>query len=445
LAVDADAKSIQIGQTVTVTINLRDAYNNKATAQKDYAVTVQVSQGNTPSSQQTVLIRPGQNSVLAHVKPPQPGIFLVKASHPELREDAVYIQVRVPSRPKGGGKARLELPVWESRRPVPLTLVQRTPSPGQATSSSPIELQVMNTVVGAKLTANGKDALKIQAFLSREAPVNLTLRLSCSAGQLSPDPLVIAKGSDYGEILLTSQRPGLVHVRFVDAIPRNLVKVMQGGDADVNFEQAITLHLLASPPEIPLGNSTDLQIEFWDLQKMETPLDEPRQAYFKILSGLGDFDPNPVAIEKGQSSGHTTFTPRKAAHMQIAASTFGASTDEPAQLTVSTPVAALIFAGIGGVIGGLLASIRRKQTDWRSLAFRCGSGAVVALVMALASQQGLLPAIPARAVSNPLWIQMIAIPSGWAGVELLDVILGLFGLPSQPSGQNRLRRRFGEP
>jgi hypothetical protein len=195
------------------------------------------------------------------------------------------------------------------------------------------------------------------------------------------------------------------------------------------------LHLIASPPEIPLGNSTDLQIEFWDLQKMETPLDEPRQAYFKILSGLGDFNPNPVTIEKGQSSGHATFTPRKAAHMQIAASTFGASTDEPAQLTVSTPVAALIAAGIGGVIGGLLAGIWRKQTDRRSLAFRCGSGAVVSLVMALACQQGLLPGIPAATVSNPLWLQVIAISSGWGGVELLDVILRLFGvLPGRSVG-----------
>src|SRR5262245_15027819 len=93
LAVDADAKSIQLGQNASLTISLRDAYNNNATAGKDYGVTLQVSLGNAPPSQEFVWIREGQNSVVAKVSPPQPGIFLVKASHPELREDAMYIQV----------------------------------------------------------------------------------------------------------------------------------------------------------------------------------------------------------------------------------------------------------------------------------------------------------------------------------------------------------------
>jgi hypothetical protein len=425
LAVDSDTKSIQLGQTASVTIGLRDAYNNNATARKDYRVMLQVSLGNAPTSQQTVWIRVGQQSVLAGVRPPQPGIFLVKASHPELREDAIYIQVR---RPKAGGSARLAFPVWESGRPVPKALVEQTQSPSRATSPSPVELKVTNSIVGSKPTANGKDAVKIQAFLSEEAPVDLTLRLSCSAGQLLPRPFVIPKGSDYGEIFLTSQTPGIVHVGFVDAKPPNLVKVIEGGDSDVNFDQALTFHLVASPPTIPLGHSADLQIEFWDLQKVARTLDETRKADFNILYGLGDFNPNPVTIEKGQSSGRTTFTPEKAAHMQITATTYGVSMDEPVQLNVANPVEALVAAGIGGVIGGLLAGIWRKQTARRSLAFRCGSGAVVALVMTLACQQGLLPAIPTATVLNPLWIQVIAIPSGWGGVELLDVILRVFGL-----------------
>jgi hypothetical protein len=423
LTVDAATKSIPLGQTAKVTIGLRDAYNNIARAQKDYRVMLQLSLGNAPLSQQRVLIRAGQDSAVAEVTPSKSGIILVRASHPELREDAIYIQVRASSRQKAAGYVRLA------------SFVEQAPIRMQEAPSSSLELQVVNTVAGAKLSANGKDALRIQAFLSGGvAPVDLTVRLSCSAGQLAPEPFVIAKNLDYGEIFLTSQKPGTVQVKFVDVKPPNIVKVTERGDANVVFEQAVTLHLVASPPTIPLGSSAELQIAFWDLQNTETPLDQPRDVHLTIMSGLGDFNKNPVRIEKGQSSGSATFTPRKPAHTRISAAAFGASA-EPVQLNVSTPVGTLAAAGIGGIIGGLLAAIRRKQTDRRSLTFRCGAGAVVAIVFALMCQQGLLPLIPAATASNPLWVQVIAIPSGWGGVELLDAILRKFGLLPGKSGK----------
>jgi hypothetical protein len=422
LAVDADSKSIQLGESTNVHIYLRDAYNQSATARKDYPIRLDFSLGNAPHEGRTVLIRAGQSTVSSVLKPTQAGIFLVKASHPELREDAIYIQVRGGARPRA--RSRLVFSVWRKALGVPWLLAQHN-------STNHLGLTLTNNITGSKLTANGQDRFKVQAFLTDDSPADLTLNFSHDFGSLAPEPLLIPKGSPYGEAFLTSQRPGKVRVTFVNAIPPDVIASVDGNgkDATVTFDPAAQLVLMASPPVVPLGDVAKIHFQFVDLQGDEVRFDESKQVSFVLDSGLGDFQPDLAKLDPGQSDGYVTFTPRRAGQMTISASTFGATADKPVPLTVKTPVAALLGSLVGGILGGLLAGFWRKENR-RGILFRTLSGGVVGFVATVACQQGFVPRIPPGTISNFLWVQVIAIPVGWMGVEFLDVLLRLFGLPA---------------
>jgi hypothetical protein len=258
------------------------------------------------------------------------------------------------------------------------------------------------------------------------------LRFSCDFGDLAPEPLVIKKGSTYGEAFVTSERQGKVRVSFVNAIPPDVIAPAvdgNGRDATVTFEPVVKLFLEASPPSVPLGEIAKIHFQFVDLKRSEVRFDEPRQVSFVIESGLGDFQPYVVTVDSGKSDGYTNFTPRTSGQLNISASTFGATSDQPVNLDVKTHVAALLGSVAGGILGGLLAGFWRKE-DRRGVLFRSLSGGVVGFVATLACQQGLVPRIPPSTVSNFLWVQLIAIPVGWMGVEFLDVLLRMFGIPA---------------
>jgi hypothetical protein len=423
LAVGADRKSIQLGESTNVRIDLRDAYNQSAAARKNYAIRLDLLLGNTPSGTQTVVIPTGQSSAVTAVKPPRAGIVLLKASYPELREDSIYIQVLARARPRSRIHARFVFPVFQPDGQLLSWL------PVQQNPAHRLGLTLTNNISGSKLTANGQDRFRIQAFLTEDSPADLALRFSSDFGNFAPEPLLIPKGSPYGEAFLTSQRPGKVRVSLVNVIPSGVIASVDGNgrDATVTFDPAARLVLVPSPPEVPLGDVAKIRFQLLDLHGDEVKFDEPKQVSFVLEAGLGDFQPDVVTLDPGKSDGSANFVPRKAGQVKISAWTFGATAEKLATLDVKTPIAALLASVVGGILGGLLAGFWRKE-DRRGILFRALSGGVVGFVATLACQQGLVPGIPTVTVSNFLWVQLIAIPVGWMGVEFLDVLLRGFGI-----------------
>jgi hypothetical protein len=401
LAVLPDRTSVYAGEQVNVTLELRDAYNQAARAPKDFEINLELRLQDRVLERQIVRIRRGESSARAVVPVREPGIALIKATHPELREDAAYVRARrgraavapMQSRP---GRARASCSAPPQSPPQP----------------QPLYLDVLYSDMGAKLTANGSDRAKIAAFLTDAAPRDLNLRFFSDSGLLAPNPLVIRSGADFGETYLSSEKVGAVKVSYIHSNADHMVRLRSGGEKDIRFDVAIKeISLKASPPSVPLGDSTEIQAEILDLHGTPIQLPEARNVYLALDSGLGDFAPNPIEIAANTIQGQTHFTPRKMGTVRISASSYGAPTWEAVAVEVYFPalIAILIFV-FGAVPSGL--RILVKPVGVRTAVVGAAVGGFTALAVCGLAVFGLYKYVPPQVALHPIGASVVAMAVG---------------------------------
>jgi hypothetical protein len=401
LAVLPDRTSVYAGEQVNVTLELRDAYNQAARAPKDFEINLELRLQDRVLERQIVRIRRGESSTRAVVPVREPGIALIKATHPELREDAAYVRARrgcaavapMQSRP---GRARASCSAPPQSPPQP----------------QPLYLDVLYSDMGAKLTANGSDRAKIAAFLTDAAPRDLNLRFFSDSGLLTPNPLVIPSGADFGETYLSSEKVGAVKVSYIHSNADHMVRLRSGGEKDIRFDLAIKeISLKASPPSVPLGDSTEIQAEILDLHGTPIQLPEARKVYLALDSGLGDFAPNPIEIAANTIQGQTHFTPRKMGTVRISASSYGAPTWEAVAVEVYFPalIAILIFV-FGAVPSGL--RILVKPVGVRTAVVGAAVGGFTALAVCGLAVFGLYKYVPPQVALHPIGASVVAMAVG---------------------------------
>lgn len=388
LAVLLDRASVTAGEQVQVTVELRDAYNQAARAPKNYVINLELRLREKVLERQQVGIRAGERSGRAAMPVREAGIALIKATHPELREDAAYVRAR-----RGRsmvGRARM--------RTGPARRSCAAPPPGPQL----IFLDVMYSDTGAKLIANGSDRAKITAFLSDSAPRDLILLFQAEGGLLSPNPLVIRRGADFGETYLTSSKVGAVKITYMRSNADQVVWLRSGGTKEIRFELAVKeLSVRAAPARVPLGGSSEIQMEFLDLNGNPILLPEPRKVYLPVDPGLGDFDPNPVEVAANSMRGRSHFTPRKLGPVLIPASSYGAPTREALPLNVYFPnliaVLVFVFGAAPSLVRSRMKPVGARQTVLRALAGGFAALAVCGLAVLLLYEQ-----VSPRVLLNPI-------------------------------------------
>lgn len=429
IAVSVNRASIAAGEPVMVRLELRDAYNQAAAAPREYRIRIEVSEKGAVVFGAEAVIPRGQTWAEREVRIPRAGTFMVKALHPELREDAVFVRARA-TRAMRFETAMLVPASWQ---PEPAAAAEAAPPGGG------LWLDVMYSIAGAKLAANGADRMKIVAFLSGRASQSISLRFQHDAGVLTPNPLLIPAGQDFGETYLTSQRAGVVRVSFLNSLPPNGVKLRSGGSQNVEFEEAAKeLRVMLSPPVIALGDGAEVQVQVLDLGGEALLQKKNRPVYLTIGSGAAECEPYPLVIPKDSMQGACKLTPRSLGAVSIAASSFGVSSRaglEQLQVYFPYRAAALIF---------LLSALAYLLVKWAEAAgvWAKARAAAVAGLSALAvcglTVLGLNEQIPPKVILHPMGALTIAILVGLgvlAGGKLKDlnwdVVKNL--LPGKPS------------
>ncbi len=437
LFVQVAERTVRSGESVTLRVGLRDAYDLPTPARKPYSILIQVfnRQTDPPLSSTTVVIGLGRDSVQTRVKLSQVGVLLIKASHPELREAAVFVAVRVgdgavrrPRFARRPGPAVVRVAHWQRR----LAQAQPVVSPG---APSPPTLVLRYAHEAAKLVANGRDADTISAFLSDSLSRELRIHLSAAGGQLHQHPIVIPAGKVEGFCDLTSTRPGQIRVRVESVQPGGVVQLVEGGAATATFGVPVKeVSLMLSPIQVPLGSAARIRACLIDIEGRPVATDVDRDLIIEF-DHAGSLEPKDLRLLKaqGDSCADASFRPLVTGPIKLAATTFGATTRSERVIQVVWPPLVIWGLVIGGLAGGL---VRAGQTwaarpvNWGAKALTEALGGVVVGTAAFAvSCLGILGATAASVACSPFGALVIAIAAAYAGASLLGVIAKLlFGV-----------------
>jgi hypothetical protein len=359
LAIVLENKTVTPGESFPVTVELRDAYNLKSQARKPYSILLELRAEGQKPVQTTVQIEPGKGEVKYRLVIPGEGVWMIKALHPELREDAVYVRARKAVRRSAvDGVGTSELRGFPGYVLRPASAVAYRP----AAPAGPLELSLYFTDQGGKFAANGSDKCRITAFLSDIAPRDLRLFFHANGGNLQPNPLLIPQGSETAETQLTSDTPGSVAVEFVQASPSGQVTLKSGGKKEVVFNPAIKeLVLRASPPSITLLDSAEIQFELLDLHGNPVMLPDTKQVHLRLAWGRGELEPNPAALQANVVQGKSAFFPRLTGKVGISATTFGATIREELPVEVKAPWGTMFILFLPAWLTRFLKKLNEKK------------------------------------------------------------------------------------
>ena len=359
LAIVLESKVVVPGLSFPVTVELRDAYNLKSQARKAYSVVLELCAEGQKPVQRIVQIAKGKSNVPTNLVIPVEGLWMIKALHPELREDAAYVRARKNVRKSAARGMAREVRDFSGFFVLRAALVLEPEA-----SVVPLDLDLRYTDQGSKYTANGADKCVISAFLSDVAPRDLHLFFHANSGTLKPNPLVIHAGSITADAELTSDAPGSALVEFIRASPANEVTLKSGGSKEVVFLPAIKeLILRASPPSITLLDAAQIQFELLDLHGNSVGYPEEKKVYLRLAQGHGELEPNPAPLPANVVQGSASLHPQLTGAVQISATTFGATVRSELRVNVGVPWGTLLILF---VLAGITRFLKRL-TEGRSL------------------------------------------------------------------------------
>jgi len=405
LAIQAEKQTVLVGQSIVVTVELRDAYNAVAKAPHAYRIRVEVRSGNSVEQTTTAEISPPAFRTRVTLAARREGVWMIKAINPELREDSTYVRVRRGTAVhRESTSPQILRAVW-FRDPVAFLRVfegQITPRPSQGL----LNIELYYSDQGGKVIANGRDPVKITAFPSDTPRNEIKLLMHNSGGVLTPNPLVIPSGADVAEAELTSDQPGATTVQVVRVLPPNVARVSLGQAKSVDFYVPIKeLALLVSPPSVPLGNSVKVKLRLLDLNGGVVRAPDNGDIQLSMKSGLGAFEKEVIPVKSGEDQWETEFTPSWFGGVEFSASTFGATVRPGADseklrtLTVTFPWQYLLLYFLPAFLASLLKS-QKESKSWRDTLLGAATLGLVALFVIGTIQIGLVRFWDPKAATN---------------------------------------------
>ena len=367
------------------------------------------------------------------------GVVEIRATNRELLEGSAFVSVRpqqpttgttfslpkliertyesrpysVSSRPRRrlSGYAPLQFVLTPSRKDAP-------PAGTKVASSSRPRIRVFYAP-HRTLLADGKDAASIVAFLvgeRRAVETDVLIRLIATDGKLVPTDLVIPKGSDRGEIRLTSAHEGPVDLEFVQ------------GDYDLDlgdqpkvtvpFGPPITGLTLTYPSEISLVDSASILVELVGDQGIPLKTNVPRHVSAALAAGRAELGDVEADIAAGSTSTRLKLVPTGLQDIRLVIKSDQLK-DTEAAVRVRIPTLLLMLTICGGAIGGWVAATQMKT----GLATRMIVGVIVAFVFYWGVLFMQLQKLPKSVALNPATAVAVAILGGYGGTALLNFLL----------------------
>lgn len=302
-----------------------------------------------------------------------------------------------------------------------------TPATDAFGSGNPRPHLVLRYSPQRKLLADGRDAVTIQAFTVSDDPDpagsadgEFKVRLFASSGTLVPLPLVIHGGD--GSSTLTTTQPGDVDVEFLDAQPDATLD----GDRHLRIHFGAPVHGIrveAKPPEISLVDDTYFVVTLLDADGHSVATDEPLAVQLALDKGRGAIKETTLSFKPGDFVARTRFT--AAAVGEVAVSAAAPSLlNQTARLDVRLPLGLLLLSIAGGLVGGVLAFYRRRNSRLTRIAV----GGVTGFLLYWAFMFGVVRVLPSGVVLNSLSNFALSTIGGWMGTEVFTLLLRWLGL-----------------
>jgi hypothetical protein len=406
LLVQVTRPTITVGGSVDAVVQLRDANNDPANARKTYWIYIEVRDHDRQiEDPQSVAIQAGSNALHVSIAMSHVGVFMIKASNGELRDGAIFVNVRA--------KPRLAMDRGRAIEGVRLLDVAFQPVPGRA------ELAVRSSDEGSSLSANGKDAAIIQAFLLGD-PVAFDIKLlfSCPGYDLSPNPLIIKSGDGQGEARLTANAAGTAAIELITVDPQ--ARVLKP-----DFRKPIQFYrpiggVLVQPARTPISlvdPAEDVSIQLKGLDGQPMTPDQQLAVTLGVVGG-GEVNKSSVTLAPDRAVETVQFTPKGRGTATITAITSGAQGSGSIEVVV--PWAALVATVVGGFLGGLGSLLLGKRFGgWRPALLRGLLGVLAALVFYWGIETGLLH-IPAAVFGTTLFAFLGSLLAGYLGTKVID-------------------------
>jgi hypothetical protein len=424
LIVIASPATLTVGETVRVSIQLRGLQNQPARAPKDYWIYVEVRDQSQAFWMHSVPVRAGADSATVAIPIPRVGVFLIKASHPELREGAIWVNVRPKASQTSHGAAR-----GGPYRLLAFAL--QSPHPSGA-SARVVELTIRSSDVGSKLYADGLEAAIIQAFVTAGQPrSDIKLHFLPSRGVLAPNPLVIHPSDGEAKGGLTSKERGSATLELVSIDSDDPVKIQDKKfEEPVQFLQPIRTALVSptQPERSLIDPAEDVWVELLGPgpeRRSVTP-DEEVNVTLTVNPSCGDISPSSVTLTPQMPRGSVKFTPRRHGTAFIVATPFGAVPSSGVPIKVFVPWATLFAVIIGGFVGSLGAVLAMTPKGWRPTLWHGLAGIITALGFYWAIASGVLPLSPAT-VGNTLYAGLASILAGASGTKGIGFVWDWLG------------------
>jgi len=412
LVVTAINPTITVGDSVGVTVQLRGVKDQPARASKDYPISVEVRDQSKAFLTRSVVVGRGSDSQGVKIPIDRVGVFMIKASNAELREGAIWVNVRRKGATAmydgaGAGPYRFLAVAWQPPPPA----------------DEVIEITIRSSDSGSQLYADGLEAAIIQAFVTAGHPkADITLKFLPSRGVLEPNPLVIHASDGQAEGRLTSKERGSATLAPVNIASTERVRMTDDDwKKPVQFWQPIkTARVRPEHTERSLTDAPeDVWVELLGLDDKPVTPDADINVTLAV-NARGDISASNVTVTPQQPQQKVQFMPRKRGLATITATPFGAAPSEPGKIDVVVPWAALLGLVLGGFAGGVAALYGKKFKSWQSLALRGLVGTCAALAFYWVVLNGLLP-IPAATVGNTLFAALFSLIIGIGGTKALNL------------------------
>jgi hypothetical protein len=410
LVVTADHPTITASGSVNITIQL---YGPKqpARAPKDYSASVEALDNGSAFWKRSVPIRKGTDSAQVAIQIDRVGVFMIRASNPELREGAIWVNVRRKgsTEARNTGGYRLVAVGW------------------QAPQDSGVEVTIRAT--GTSFSADGNDAALIQAFVTKGHPrSDITLKFLPSLGELRPNPLVLHASDGQAEGHLTSNQRGSATLAPVNVEAADNVAIADNEwQTPVRFLQPIkTARVQPLHPQLSLIDPPeDVYVELVGPDGKPVTPDEDITVTLAGNDG-GDITPSSITLTAQAPQKPVQFAPRHPGHATIVATPFAAAQSDPAMIDVFVPWTALLGVILGGFFGGLGALLGQKLKGWKPALMRGLLGILAALILYWAIETGLSH-IPATVVGNTLYAVLGSLFAGYLGTKAIDFVWDRIG------------------
>lgn len=421
LVVTVENATIFAGDNASLTVQLRDANNQTAAGRKDYQVYVEVRDRNTQVTHQPLLIRSGHDSQRLSIRFSSTGVFMIKASHPELREGAIFVNVK-PRR------TTFQIPGFR-----PVLWFPEVPQPPATATDQPLgaeDIEIFSSDEGSKLTANGRDAAVIQVFLRRVATFPVEIEFFVGSGKLDNNPLMIPAGYSDGQARFTSTTPtkaATIEVASVKPVGRVTPPIWK---KSVQFFQPIKTALVSpSRSAITLADASE-DVTVTLIGPDDTPVkpDEATNVTLSVKDGRGELTPSVLKFKPDDTDQVATFTPKHIGRSVITATPFAAEASDgicsekhSCFVDISIPWTGLLATVIGGCLGGLGVFLQKKPTKTRMVVMRALLGILAALIFYWAVESGLLHTKPSI-LGNAVFAFIGSLLLGFLGTEGINRI-----------------------